>query len=39
MTEDGNTIVEIDKKDYEIRCGFGLGKCGPGGYGISCREL
>jgi hypothetical protein len=38
-TKNGNTIVQIKGKDHEIRYGFGIGQCGPGGYGISCREL
>ena len=39
VTKEGNTIVQIGGKDYEIRRGPGIGQCGPGGYGISCREI
>ncbi|MEY8355718.1 DUF4318 domain-containing protein [Lachnospiraceae bacterium 54-53] len=39
VTKEGSPIVKIDGKDYEVRFGYGIGQCGPGGYGISCREL
>lgn len=39
VNEDGNLIVIIDGVPHEILRRLGQGQSGPGGYGISCREI